>query len=71
MNGGRLPKWIVFGNLQDAVRRGRGGKEKGWTGCVQSGIRAFDILGDWKVTALEAEVWVETVTGVGRRFMAT
>ena len=35
MSGGRLPKRIMFGNL-DAVRRGRGGKEKEWTDCVQS-----------------------------------
>ena len=29
MSGGRLPKRIiVFGNLEGAVRRGRGGKEK-------------------------------------------
>ena len=28
MSGGRLPKRIVFGNLDGAVRRGRGGKEK-------------------------------------------
>ena len=27
MSGGRLPKRIVFGNLEGAVRRGRGGKE--------------------------------------------
>ena len=26
--------------------------------------------GDWKATALNAEVWVETVTEGGRRFMA-
>ena len=31
---------------------------------------AFDIARDWKVTALEAEVGVEAVTGGGRRFMA-
>ena len=30
MSGGRLPKQIVFGNLEGAVRRGRGGKEKEW-----------------------------------------
>ena len=42
--------------------RGRGRKEKRWTDCVQSDIRAFGIAGDWKVTALEAEVWVETGT---------
>ena len=28
MSGGRLPKRIMFGNLEGAVRRGRGGKEK-------------------------------------------
>ena len=70
MSGGRLPKRIVFGNLEGAVRRGRGGKEKEWTDYVQSDIRAFGIAGDWKATALKAEVWVETVTEGGRRFMA-
>ena len=70
MSGGRLPKRIVFENLESAVRRGRGGKEKEWTDCVQSDIRAFGTAGDWKATALEAEVWVETVTDGGRRFMA-
>ena len=33
-------------------------------------LRAFGIAGDWKATALNAEVWVETVTEGGRRFMA-
>ena len=28
MSGGRLPKRIMFGNLEGAVRRGQGGKEK-------------------------------------------
>ena len=28
MSGGRLPKRIMFGNLEGAVRRGRGGKGK-------------------------------------------
>ena len=57
MSGGRLPKRIMFGNLEGAVRRGRGGKEKEWTDCVQSDIRAFGITGDWKAMALKAEVW--------------
>ena len=70
MSGGRLPKRIAFGNLEGAVRRGRGGKEKEWTDCVQSDIRTFGIAGDWKATALNTEVWVETVTEGGRRFMA-
>ena len=69
MSGGRLPERIVFGNLEDAVRRGRGGKEKEWTDCVQSDVRAFGIAGDWKVTGSEAEVWVDTVTKGGGRFM--
>ncbi|CAN0454211.1 unnamed protein product [Ascophyllum nodosum] len=68
MSGGRLPKRIVFKNLEGAVRRGR--EEKEWTDCVQSNIRASGIAGDWKATALKAEVWVETVTEGGRRFIA-
>ena len=51
------------------MRRGRGGKEKGWTDCVPSDIRAFGTAGDWKATALKAEVWVETVAEGGRRLM--
>ena len=70
MSGGRLLKRIVFGNLEGAVRRGRGGKEKEWDDCVQSDIRVFGIAGDWKGTTLEAEVWAETVMEGGRRFMA-
>ena len=70
ISGGRLPKRIVFENLQGAVRRGRGGKEKQWTDCAQSDIRAFGIAGDWKATALKAEVWVETASEGERRSMA-
>ena len=70
MSGGRLPKRIVFGNFEGAVWRGQGGKEKEWTDCVQCDIQAFGIVGDWKATALKAEVWVETATEGRRRFMA-
>ena len=52
------------------MRRGRGGKEKEWTDCVQSDIRAFGIAVDWKAMALKAEVWVDTAMEGGRRFMA-
>ena len=69
MSGRGLLKQIVFGNLEGAVRRGRGGKEKEWIDCVQSDIRALGVAGDWKATAFKAEVWVETVTEGGRRFM--
>ena len=71
MSGGRLPKRIVFENLEGAVRRGRGGKKKEWIDCVQSDIQAFGITRDWKATALKVEVWVDTTTEGGRRrFMA-
>ena len=70
MSGGWLPKRIMFGNPEGTVRRGRGGKEKEWTDCVQSDIRAFGITGDWTAMALKAEVWVEAVAEGGRRFMA-
>ena len=59
MSGGQLPKEIVFRNPEGAERRGRGGEGKdwiSWTGCVPSDIRVFSIAGDWKATALEAEV---------------
>ena len=49
----------MFGNLESAVRRGRGGTEKEWTDCVQSAILAYGIIGDWVALALKAEVWVE------------
>ena len=55
MSGGRLPKRIVYGNLEGEVRRGRGGKENEWTTRVQSDIRAFGITRDWKATALKTE----------------
>ena len=48
MSGGRLPKRIVFGNLEGAVRRGRGLKEKEWIDCVRGDIRAFGIAEDEK-----------------------
>ena len=60
----------MFGNLESAVRRGRGGEEKEWTDCAHCDIRALSTAGNWEATALEAEVWVEAVTEGGRRFMA-
>ena len=69
MSSGRLPKRTMFGNLEGAVRRGRGEKEKEWTDCVQSDITAFGITVDWKTLALKAEIWVEAATEGGRRFM--
>ena len=70
MSGGRLPKRIMFGNLEGAVRRRRGGKKEERTDSVKSDIGVFGITGDWKAMALKAEVWVEAVTEGRRRFMA-
>ena len=56
MSGERLSKRIVVRNFEGAVLRGRGGKEKEWTDCVRSDILIFSIVGEWKATALEAEV---------------
>ena len=53
MSGGRLPKRVMSGNLEGAMRRGRGGKEKEWTDCVEGDIRAFGMAGDWEATGLE------------------
>ena len=52
------------------MRRGRGGKEKEWTYCVQSVIHPSGITGDCKAKALNIEVRVDMVTEDGRRFMA-
>ena len=49
---------------------GMGGRKSGPIAYRASDIRAFGIAGDWKATALKAEVWVETVTEGRRRFMA-
>ena len=70
MTSGRLPKRVISGNLKGAVRRRRGGKEKEWTDCLQSDVRAFGIAEGWKATALEAEMLMETAEEGGRRFMA-
>ena len=62
---------------EDVCGRGGGGggcsaERTGWEGerestdCLQSDIRAFRIAGGWKMTVLEAELWVEIVTEGGR-----
>ena len=50
---------------------GVGGKNSGPTTYRASSGRSAYIAGDWETTILEAEVWVETATESGRRFMAT
>jgi hypothetical protein len=60
----------VFGDLGDAVRRGRGGKEKESTDCVKSDIWAFGVAEDSKATALEAAVLVAADTEGRPRLLA-
>ena len=57
MNGGPLPKRIVFGNIEGAVRRGWGGKEKEWNDCVLTERRRPGVWrsGGPKATALLLE----------------
>ena len=52
------------------MQKGQDGNEKERSDCAQTDVRAFGIVRDWKAMSLEAEVWVETVTECGRRFMA-
>ena len=52
----RLPKRMVFGNLEGVMRRGRDGKAKEEIDCVQSDVRAHGISEDWKAVGLEAGV---------------
>ena len=44
--GRRLPRRILFGNLEGAVREGWRGKEKERIGWVQSDVRGFGIAYD-------------------------
>ena len=60
----------MFGNLKGEARTGRGEKEKGWTIAYRAKSRRFGMTGDWKATAMEAEVWVVTGIEGGRKFMA-
>ena len=48
MGGHRLPKRVMSGELDNAGKRGPGGKEKEWTDCVADDLRLFGVTGDWK-----------------------
>ena len=64
MSGGRLPKQIVFGNNEGAVRRRRVGRRKNGRIAYRATFRhSHRIAGDWKETGWEVEVWVETGHG--------
>ena len=69
MGDHRLPR-VMSGELENAGKRGPGGKEKEWTDCVTDGLRLFGTTGDWSTAALDPGVWYSTVHEESCRFMA-
>ena len=57
MDDHRLPKGVMSGELENAGKRGTGGKEKEWTDCVADNLRLFGITGDWSTAAPDPGVW--------------
>ena len=70
MGDHRLPKRVMSGELENAGKRGPGGKEKEWTDCVTDDRRLFGVTGDWRTAALDPGAWYNTVQEMGCRFMA-
>ena len=70
MGDHRLPRRVMSGELENAGKRGPGGKEKEWTDCVADDLRLFGVTGDWKTAALDPGAWYNTVQEGGCRFMA-
>ena len=71
MGDHRLPKRVMSGELENAGKRGPGGKEKEWTDCVADDLRLFGVTGDWRTAALDPGAWYNTVQQEGGcRFMA-
>ena len=65
-----LLKRVMSGELENARKRGPGGKEKEWTGSVADALRLFGITGDWSTAALDLGVWYSAVHEGGCTFMA-
>ena len=66
----RLPKRVMSGEVENAGKRGPGGKEKECTDCVVHYFRLFGTTGDWSTAALDPGVWHSAVHEGGCRFMA-
>ena len=60
----------MSGELENAGKRGPGGKEKVWTDCVADDLRLFGVTEDWRTAALDPEAWYDKVHERGCRFMA-
>ena len=71
MGDHRLPKRVMSREqlLQNAGKRGPGGKEKERTDCVAEDRRMFGMTGDWSTAALDPGIWYITLCKRGCRFM--
>ena len=69
MGDNMSPTRIMSGELENAGKRGPGGKEKEWMDCVADDLRLFGITGDWSTAALDPGVWYSAVHEGGCRFM--
>ena len=65
----RLPKRVMSGELDNAGKRGPGGKEEERTDCVAEDLRLFGMKGDWSTAALDPGVWCSTVREGGCRLL--
>ena len=72
MGDHRLPKRVMSGELENAGKRGQGGKEKEWTRTAWQidDLRLFGVTGDWSTAALDPGPWYNIVHEGGCRFMA-
>ena len=62
MGDQRLRKRVITsGELENAGKRGPGGKEKEWADCVADDRRLFGVTGDWTIAALDRGAWYNTV----------
>ena len=59
----------MLGNLEGAVQCGEGGVERRKSGPIAYRATPGRSARDWKATAVEAGVWIETVTRGGWRSM--
>ena len=71
MGDHRLPKRVMSGELENAGKRGSGGKKRERTDCVEDDRRVL-ASGDWKTPLDPLEPGVRYITPCegGRRFMA-
>ena len=70
MGDHRLPNRVMSGELENAGKRGPGGKEKERTDCVADDLRLFGVTGDCSTAALDPGVWYSTVREGSCRLMA-